>query len=256
VIFLLGGNGFIGSGFARLLQQRKEPFEVITRENYLSYLGKSCDVLINANGNSKKFLAADDPKAEFQASVASVRNSLVDFKYDTYVYLSTSDVYPDCSKPELTQEDQYLDIAHQSPYGFHKYLAEQCVIHAAKNYLIIRQGGFVGPGLKKNAVYDVLYGSKLWVHPQSRFQFIHTEESAIAVLNLLDKKIKNETFNLTGMGTVSVAEIMELVPRDIPYPEGSEPQRYEISTTKISKLLNLPHSRQSILHFISETLIR
>ena len=251
MIFLLGGNGFVGSGFARVLRERNMPFEVVTRENYGSFVGRSCDLFINANGNSKKFLAKDDPKGEFCASVVSVRETLVDFKFETYLFLSTSDVYPDCSSPAVTSEDAAIDVAQQSPYGFHKYLAEQCVRHAAKRWLVVRQGGFVGPGLKKNVVHDVLHGDKLWVHAQSRFQFIHTDDSARVVLSLLGAGTVNEIVNVTACGTISAAEIMELAGRRIPYPEDSTPVAYEISTEKAERRHRLPGTRETVMAFLA-----
>lgn len=251
MIFLLGGNGFVGSGFMRVLEAHRVPFELITRTNYADFIGESCDIFINANGNSKKFFAAEDPKAEFQMSVASVRDTLVDFRFRTYVFLSTSDVYPDCSSPDLTREDAAIDIARLSTYGFHKYLSEQCVRHAAKRWLIIRQGGFVGPGLKKNAVYDILNGEKLFVHPESRFQFINTDQSACAILQLLEQGVHNEVINLTAWGTISANEIMELAGRRVPYPKGAVPVTYELSTQKAATWVELPSTVQSISAYLS-----
>ena len=58
---------------------RRRQVTAIGRDNYQKFRGQSCDLLINANGNSKKFLADDDPAAEFDASVASVLRNFVDF---------------------------------------------------------------------------------------------------------------------------------------------------------------------------------
>jgi nucleoside-diphosphate-sugar epimerase len=252
MIFLLGGNGFVGSGLVRYLNKFDVPVQVIDRANYGQFIGCACDVLINANGNSKKFLAKDDPKAEFQASVASVRNSLLDFKFKKYVFLSTSDVYPDCSRPELTREESQFCIADQSPYGFHKYLAELCVQHGAQDWLIVRQGGFVGVGIKKNAVFDVLYGEKLWVHPDSRFQFINTEDSAKLVMELVRKNMSNQIFNLTASGTISVEELMQLAGRSVPHDPVVQPVRYEISTKKVAQHVSLPTTYETVRKFLSE----
>lgn len=250
MIFLLGGNGFVGSGFVRYLNTLGIPFTVIDRINYGQFIGSECDVFINANGNSKKFLAKDDPKAEFQASVASVRNSLVDFKFKKYVFLSTSDVYPDCSKPDLTCEETVLNVAEQSPYGFHKHLAELCVQHGAKTWLIVRQGGFVGHGMKKNAVFDVLNGDKLWVHPDSRFQFINTEDSARFVMELVQQNISNQVFNLTATGTISVSEIMKLAGRSVPHDPSTKPVCYAISTDKVARYVTLPSTYETVQKFL------
>ena len=80
MIYILGGEGFVGSAYARLLRELDEPFIVVTRANYGSLRGSACSVLINANGNSRKFLATRDPLRDFDASVRSVAASLEDFR--------------------------------------------------------------------------------------------------------------------------------------------------------------------------------
>ncbi|HQR04678.1 MAG: NAD-dependent epimerase/dehydratase family protein [Proteobacteria bacterium] len=251
MIILIGGGGFVGSGFARYLASRDIPFVSVDRANYDACIGMECDVLINANGNSKKFLARDDPKSEFQASVASVRNSLADFKFRKYVFLSTSDVYPDCSDPTLTSEAQPLPVAGQSPYGFHKHLAELCVRHAAREWLIIRQGGFVGQGMKKNAIFDVLHGDRLWVHPDSRFQFIDTEDSARLIMGLVEGGITNEVFNLSGMGTIPVREIMRLAGRSVPVVPDAAVVHCEVMLERISRYCSIPGTVETVRAFLS-----
>lgn len=252
MIFVVGGNGFVGSGFVRHLHSQGIAVTVVDRTNYGQLIGAECDILINANGNSKKFIAKDDPKAEFQASVASVRSSLVDFKFNKYVFLSTSDVYPDCSEPDLTREEAVLNVAEQSPYGFHKHLAELCVQHGAQSWLIVRQGGFVGHGMKKNAVFDVLKGDKLWVHPDSRFQFMNTEDSARFVMDLIQQNISNQVFNLTATGTISVSEIMQLAGRNVPHDPSTKPVCYEISTDKVARYVTLPTTYETVQKFLNE----
>ena len=127
MIFVLGGKGFIGSAICRYLEGRQIPFQSITRENYSGYVGKACDVLINANGNSKKYIADKEPLIDFDLTVRSVRSSIQDFKHSKYVYLSSCDVYDDCSSGKTTQEDTYILNTNVSNYGFHKYIAEEIV---------------------------------------------------------------------------------------------------------------------------------
>lgn len=252
MIFLLGGHGFVGSGFARVLTQRGEPFEIVTRANYADFVGRDCNLFINANGNSSKVLARNDPKFDFAASVGSVRDTLIDFQFDHYLYLSSGDVYPDCSSLELTREEATIDCRQQSVYGFHKSLAEQCVQYGAQRWTIVRQGGFVGPGLRKNAVFDVLHGDRIWVHPDSRFQFIHTDASAAACLELAREGAPNEVYNLTASGTVSVQEVMELAGRMKSAPDDAAQAVYEMSTAKASAMISLPSSRDCVRRFLDE----
>ncbi len=256
MIFILGGHGLVGSAFARVCERSGKQFSIIDRLNYKDHMGGRCDLFVNANGNSRKPLAKSDPLADFDASVRSVRASLVDFRHETYIHLSSCDVYPDCSAPQVTMEDQPLDPALQSPYGCHKFLAEQCVRHAANDWIIFRLGGFVGPGLKKNAIFDILNGGPLWLQPESALQFLHTEDAARIMLDLADRGISREVLNLCGDGLVRLSEVMEWVDNDIPVKPQSPLVRYEVSLNKISRLTTIPDTRATVRGFVQTELRR
>jgi nucleoside-diphosphate-sugar epimerase len=242
VHFILGGAGFLGSAVVRVLQRRGEPYVVITRDNYADYTGQRCDVFINANGNAKKFLAHREPMVDFDASTRSVRTSLEDFDYGTYVYFSSVDVYPDPSKSDSTGEDAPLDVSAQIPYGFHKYLAEQCVRHRAARWLIPRFGAFVGPGLQKNAVFDILAGQPLWVDARSAFQFLSTDDAAEIVFALLDQQVSNQVFNVCGRGQISVEDMLRIVGKHVPVQPGSPVITYDVNISKLKRHLDVPSS--------------
>ncbi len=97
-IGILGANGNLGSDLARFLGDK---FNVssITKENYNDTRGKVFDVLVNANGNSRRFWANQNVLGDFSASTVSVYNSLFDFGFKKYIYISSSDVYEDHSSP-------------------------------------------------------------------------------------------------------------------------------------------------------------
>lgn len=244
----------MGSAFARTCERRGIPFRVIDRENYSRLAGIPCEIFINANGNSSKILAQRDPLADFEASVKTTRASLEDFPCSLYVLLSSCDVYPDCSSPATTREDEPIDVSRQNPYGFHKYLAEQCVRHRAPDWLIIRFGGFVGPGLKKNPVFDILQKGILWLHPESEMQFLPTDRGAEIVLDLVERGISRETFNVCGKGTIKLQEIIEVTGRQVSVHPGSPRVRYEVNVEKISSLFPVPSTRETVLHFVEEQL--
>lgn len=249
MIFILGGHGFVGSAFARYCEARGLDHAVIGRNEYSEFVGRSCDVLVNANGNSRKPLAARDPMADFEASVRSVRASLVDFPCRLYVYLSSCDVYPDCSGPSQTREDAAIEVAAQSPYGFHKLLAEQCVRHAGKTWLVVRQGGFVGPGLRKNAVFDILQGGPLWLDPASELQFLHTDDNARLVFDLVDRGVTNETVNLCGSGTLRLGDLIDALGVPVAVQPSSPRVRYEVSTEKVARWVSVPDTRATVMTF-------
>jgi nucleoside-diphosphate-sugar epimerase len=254
MIFVLGGKGLVGSAFARYCERTGRPFTIIDRDEYAAYAGKACEVLVNANGNSSKRLADTNPLGEFDASVRSVRAALADFRFDRYVQISTCDVYPDCSGPETTRESAVIDPAVQSAYGFHKHLAEQCVRHAGRDWLIFRCGGFVGPGLRKNAIFDILRGGPLYLDPASELQFLHTDRAAEIVFQVLETGASREVFNLCGKGTVRLADVAERVGGTIPVAPGSPRVRYEIGLEKLSRLVEPPETRSAVFDFVAAEL--
>jgi nucleoside-diphosphate-sugar epimerase len=243
MITIIGGGGFVGSAYVRLLAAQGVPHQIVTRENYASLRGAACDVLINANGNSKKFLASREPLAEFDQSVRSVAQSLEDFPCKTYVLLSTGDVYPDQSSPGVTCEDQAIDPARQSRYGLHKSLAEQLVRSTQKEWLVLRMGGFVGPGLKKNAIHDMLTGAPVWLSPDSELQFISTDRAAALVWSLVQGGVRNEIVNLGAMGTVNLGALHRQIGSASAFRPEAPTIRYEVSLDKLARLSGKPLPR-------------
>ena len=253
MITIIGGQGFVGSAYVRLLTARGIAHQVVTRENYDSLRGTACDVLINANGNSKKFLAAREPLNEFDQSVRSVAQSLEDFPCKTYVLLSTGDVYPDQSSPAVTREDQAIDPARQSRYGLHKCLAEQLVRGTQQQWLVMRMGGFVGPGLKKNAIYDLLTGGRVWLSPQSELQFLSTDRAAELVWRLVEKGVRNQIVNLGALGTVNLGALHSRLASPSVFQPQAPTIRYEVSLDKLAALsgATLPQSEDEVNAFVA-----
>ena len=249
-VFILGGRGLVGSAVARACAAAGKSFTVIEPDNYASLRGHACEVLVNANGSSSKLLAARDPQADFDANVRSVRASLVDFGFRRYVHFSSSDVYPDSSRPAATREDSPLDPSLQTPYGFHKYLAEQCVRHGAADWLILRGGGFIGPGLRKNAIFDILKGGPLYLDPDSELQYLHTDCAAQIVFRLLETGVRNEVWNLCAKGTIRLREVAALAPAPVPVEPGSPRVRCELDVEKLSRQVELPQTRPEVLDFV------
>ena len=248
--FILGGKGFVGSAFARFCQNTGKNHVVIDRQNYNDHVGKSCDVLINASGNSSKILATKDPLQDFDATVRNTRKSLVDFKFKKYLLVSSCDVYPDCSSPGTTREDMAIDVSRQSPYGFHKHLAEECVRHGTHDWIIVRLGGMVGQGLKKNPIFDIINGGPLWLDPKSQLQYMGTDDVAKITFMLIQKDLKQEIFNLCGRGLVKLEDIIKN--HKVNVSPNSPQVKYDINIDKISKITEIPDSVSTVMNFIQE----
>jgi len=251
-IFVLGGQGFVGSAIVRGAQRRRHAVTAITRQDYASWRGQSCDLLINANGNSKKFLADQDPSAEFDASVASVLRSLLDFPCKQYVYLSSIDVYPRVDDCRMNRETARIDPRLLSRYGLHKVLAEQLVRNYAPRWLILRLGGMVGDGLWKNSIFDILQGRPLRVHADSAYQYLNTHDVAEIVLALVGRRAINEVFNVCGDGCMTLREVASLAgsPRVRQAVDRPRREHYEVNTAKLRQVYPVPKTQATIGDFV------
>lgn len=249
----MGGKGFVGAAIARALQQQNAAVTVIDKDEYASAKGGSFDVLINANGNSKKFLSRKDPAGEFKLSVASVSDSLHDFTYGLYVHLSTIDVYPDHEHPENNHEDVDIDLQRLSPYGLHKRMAEQLVEYYAENWLIFRMAGFVGPGLWKNSIHDMLTHEPVRVHLDSAYQYLHTTALAEGILAVIHAGQRNRVFNITGAGTITLREVAAMIPGydTTLCPTDAPCEHYEVNNDRIQPFFAPPSTASTVRAFIS-----
>jgi dTDP-4-dehydrorhamnose reductase len=253
-VLIIGGQGFVGQGIHQAALSRGYSPGIINRDNYSSFVGASPRILINANGNSKKYLSEQNPELDFKLSVESVEQSLQDFTPDLYIYLSSVDVYDHLSSPEFNSEEVQINLSKVSTYGSHKLMAESKVRDSHPHSLILRMGGFVGPGLKKNPIYDLLNGNPLYVHPDSEFQYMHTLEMGHVIFDLIEKQIVNQTFNVAGTGVVdlrSVAEWAKIDTLSLASPDVKK-VRYEICTNKIQTVRAIPESRKTVQAFVKE----
>ena len=135
---VLGARGLLGLKLVRHFASENE-VAAIDKENYDTFRGQKFDILINANGNSRRYWANQNPELDFEASTVSVEKSFADFSTAKYVYICSSDVYPDHSTPATTLETQEILKDQLSSYGLHKYLAEEIVRQSAKNLIFPRR---------------------------------------------------------------------------------------------------------------------
>lgn len=251
-IFVVGGGGFVGSAYIRLFDRLRIQCASINRANYAEHVGRSCDVLINANGNSRKYLAVRDPKTEFDATVRTVVHTLEDFRAGTYVFLSTGDVYANQERPQITREELAPDPRRMSRYGLHKFIAEFFVKALHPEWLIMRMGGFVGPGLRKNAIFDMLNDKPVWLDLNSELQFISTDRAAEIVWTLVNKGIRNDTVNLAAKGVMRLGDIYQRLGSKSTLDLVAKKVRFEISTEKLERLYGkeLPKTADEVGAFL------
>lgn len=252
---VIGGAGFVGSAIADAAERASWQVTVATRSSYDTHRGHAFDVVINASGNAKRFLAEKQPAWDFEQSTAAIHRSLTDFRYRHYVLVSSVDVYNDPTSLETTRESVCIEADALAPYGFHKRLAELCVSHAAASWQIFRLGQMVSSRLTKGPIFDLIRDRPLWIDRGSEFPFLRTRTVADAVIHFIQHGPQREILNLCGRGQVSMTDALALWgARATPWADDiSQPRQiYRINVDKAHSLNPLPDSRGELAAFFSE----
>lgn len=250
---VIGSNGMLGSDLVRYLSSE---FEVtpINKENYAKHIGSSFDVIINANGNSKRFWANEHPVDDFTASTLAVYKSIFDFTCSFYIYISSSDIYEDHSTINTTKEEQHINPQNLSSYGLHKYFSEIIVQKYIHNYIILRSSMILGENLKKGPIYDILQNKSLYVTKNSYLQMITTEEIASIIVFLLKGKNSNRVFNVGGKGRVSFEGIDKYFSSPISFDSKAQLQEYEMNTVKLQSVYPIKTSEEYLKKYLKNKL--
>lgn len=256
-IALIGSQGFVGSAFARFFESCGIHYTGVDRSNYPLHAGAEWDLAILAAANSKKFIAEETPLAELEQSLELTSRILRDFPARRHLLLSTVDVYNDLSTPETTRETTPIDLEALGNYGFHKRLSELLVLRHSPHPLVFRLAGMVGPGLRKNPVFDVCNRLPIRIHPDSRYQFLQTARVAETVWNLQAKLPAGEILNICGVGLVSPREIAAMAGVGLDASQASGPPRIvDICIGKLAGLAPTPSSADAVNEFLKTALPR
>lgn len=242
---VLGGKGFIGKN---LLNDLKEKYlcRCGTRKNKKLNKSKSFDFLINASGNSDKRLAENKPLIDFKKTVYSTLESILRYKYQHYILISSCEVYPSLSKKKATKEKATLPLT-QTKYGFHKSLAENLVKKYCPRYTILRLSTPIGPGLKKGPIFDLFFRRIIWVSSKSRFHVLHTKYISHFIHSLIQAGISRDTFNVVSQNSISIERIIQMVNLTKPKECANKIISHSIDSSKAEKIMNLPSSEKCIL---------
>lgn len=161
---LIGYTGFVGS---TLLRQTS--FSGHFRSKNIDDLsGTNWDTVVCAAAPAAKWIANQDPVADRKNVDVLIRNlDLMQCRH--FILISTVDVF---GNPIAVDEKSPVEENDLHAYGLHRRLLEKFVENRFEQYLIVRLPGLVGPGLRKNVIFDFLNGNNLhMVDARSVFQF-------------------------------------------------------------------------------------
>lgn len=161
---LIGFSGFVGS---TLLKQSS--FASQYRSTNIGEIdGGSFDTVVCAGAPAQKWIANKDPAAD-REKIDALIGHLKTITCKTFVLISTVDVF---KTPVGVDEDSNVDEEGLHAYGLNRRALEKFVASHFEHYLIVRLPGLVGPGLRKNIIFDFLNDNNLaGIESRSVFQF-------------------------------------------------------------------------------------
>ncbi|MGA0605003.1 pyridine nucleotide transhydrogenase [Phenylobacterium sp. VNQ135] len=144
---LVGWSGFVGQ---TLLRQRS--FDQTYRSTDIERIrGCEADLLICAGAPAQKWIADRAPEVD-RAKLEGLAANLEQARARRLVLISTVDVFADSRGAD---EDSDPDAQAPSAYGRNRRWLERWAANHFPEVLIVRLPGLVGPGLRKNAIFDL-----------------------------------------------------------------------------------------------------
>lgn len=161
---LIGYSGYVGS---TLLRQCS--FESLYRSTNISEIeNRNFDVVVCAGAQAQKWVANKDPDDD-RRKIEALISHLRTIRCKKFILISTVDVF---KTPVGVDEDSEVEEEGLHAYGLHRRMLEQFVQIHFPQHLIVRLPGLVGPGLRKNVIFDFLNNNNLTaIDSQGVFQF-------------------------------------------------------------------------------------
>ena len=183
MLVLIGFTGFVGSSLVK-----QASFDVSFRSTNIHEIqNKSFETIVCAGAPAQKWIANKEPEADLQ-TIQNLIGHLKTIKCKTFILISTVDVF---HSPLDVNENTKVDEEGLQPYGLHRRLLEKFVEKQFKNCLIIRLPSLVGPGLRKNIVFDFLNNKNIeMIESRNIFQFYPMVNLWADIQTSLRNKIK------------------------------------------------------------------
>ena len=161
---LIGHSGYVGQ---TLLRQRS--FDRRYRSTDIASIrGESFELLVVSGAPAAKWVADRDPAADL-ARLEGLASHLDEVAARRVILVSTVDVFADSRGAD---EEADPTLAPTSAYGRNRLWLEGRVRRRFPSALVVRLPGLVGPGLRKNAIFDLRNDNNLaTIDSRSVYQF-------------------------------------------------------------------------------------
>jgi nucleoside-diphosphate-sugar epimerase len=218
---LIGWSGFVGG---TLLAQRG--FAERFRSTDIDRIaGREFDTIFCAGAPAQKWIANADPDGDRQR-LGRLMEALGNVRCRHFVLVSTVDVF---RYPIGVDESSPVGEEGLNAYGLHRRKLEKFVQDRFPRHLIARLPGLVGPGLRKNVVFDLHNGHRLEaIDSRGVFQFYPMVNLALDLGLALSAGL--ELVHLTA-APVPVSAVAELgFGRPLERHLAGMPARYDFQT--------------------------
>ena len=216
---LIGYSGFIGGNVAR-----QWPFDALFNSSNIDDMrGGDFDEIVCAAPAAEKWKANADPESDAR-SIARLEAALSETTARRFILISTVDVYP---RPRDVDERTEIDDAGE-PYGRHRLQLEHFIRERFADAIVLRLPGLFGPGLKKNALFDLIHNNQVErIDGRGIFQFYDAGNLRQDIERCIARGIR-----LLNVATepVRIADVArDLFGRELAIG-GGEPPRYDVRT--------------------------
>jgi len=220
-----------------------------------------CDYVINTAAETHVDNSIESSDVFLQSNINGVHNLLKliaqrqGFRMPTLLHFSTDEVYGDIVEGAHTEQDL---LKPSNPYSATKAAADMLILAWARThmipYIIVRPTNNYGIGqyvekLIPKAVKYLTIGRQVDLHQDGTpvRTWLHVDDTARAVLSIIDAGVRNDIFNISGnyelQNRVVISKIVNLVHgvTDIePYlrymTRPGQDVRYAIDDTKLKSL--------------------
>jgi hypothetical protein len=161
---LIGHSGFVGG---TLLRQAS--FGGLFRSTNIGDIdGQAFSRVVCAGAPAQKWIANREPDAD-RRQIEGLIGHLRSVRAQAVVLISTVDVF---ARPIAVDEHSEVVEEGLHAYGLHRRWLEKFVANHFERHLIVRLPGLVGPGLRKNVIFDFLNDNNLHaIDSRGVFQF-------------------------------------------------------------------------------------
>lgn len=190
---LIGHTGFVGSN----LDAPDRFTHRYNSTNIGDLAHRHFGRIVCAGVSAAKWVANRYPEADWR-NIEGLIDVLGTVSASRFVLISTIDVYPDPSCP--WDEAASLDALDNHAYGRHRLALENWTRAHFPACMIVRLPALFGPGLKKNALYDLLHANMVEsINRKARFQWYplkrlwddmaRVEAAGIPLINLFTEPV-------------------------------------------------------------------